>query len=336
MIYSLRTFTNLSIIVLLIASCSNNPDPDEDYNGGGGEEPPILSKYFGSPAWHPNGKWIAASHGDSLDTDGDGQNDEYFGGIWLVDSETGTTHPLVRGFGYPAWSPDGTLLAMGAGGHIFTIKITSLEPAEVDTNMLFQLTFEGRNYFPDWSPNGQWIVYDSDVDDTKYDIWIMDSDGKNKKNISGESDSLGQGGGRIPNWSPDGKYIVHERYFSDANGPPDIVIMDTSGHNAVRLTSNGSADQRPRYSPDGTKIAWQAHREIPSGFWAMNIWIMESDGSDPHKVTSDHAWRPDWSPDGSQLVFLFWDTIDERLGNGQLWITNIDGSEPRQLTHYQP
>lgn len=294
------------VIILLAALlwgasfCNQNPVDDDD-GPGGGPEPPILSYYFDYPAWHPGGTWIAASHGDSLDTDGDGQDDEYFGGIWLIHATTGTTQPLVKGFGTPAWNPDGTQLAMGAGGQIFTIGVTSLEPARVDTNSLLQLTSEGRNYFPDWSPDGQWIVYDSNAD-RAYDIWKMLYDGTRKRKLS--TDDIG---GRIPNWSPDGKYIVHERYFSDANGPPDIVIMDTSGHNAVRLTANKSGDQYPRYSPDGTN---------------------------PRKVTSDHAWRFDWSPDNKQLVFLYWDTLYEQTGNGELWLVNINGTGLRQLTHY--
>ena len=323
------------VIVLIFSFCTKNPVGNGGGPNGGGPEPFILPNYFGYPAWHPEGTWIAADHGDSLDTDGDGQNDEYFGGIWLVHAETGSTQPLIRGYSSPAWSLDGTHLAMESGGQIFTIEVTSLDPALVDTSSLLQLTTEGRNFFPDWSPDGKWIVYDSDIDDTKYDIWIMESDGENKKNISGESDSLDQGGWRIPNWSPNGKYIVHERYVSGGDSGPEIVIMDTSGQNPVYLTLNyEGADMYPRYSPDGTRIAWYAHRETSSGNWAMNVWIMNSDGSNPKKVTSDHAWSFDWSPDGNQMVFLYWDTLHEQTGNGQLWLVNVDGSGLRQLTHF--
>ena len=319
------------ILCFFVISC--NISPDEDDNDGVRPEPFILPKYFDSPAWHPEGTWIAADYYDSLDTDGDGRNDDYFVGIWLVHSETGTTQPLMRGFGNPAWRPDGTQLAMEAGGQIFTIKITSLEPVEVDTNTLFQLTFEGRNYFPDWSPNGKWIVYDSDIDDTKYDIWIMDSDGGNKKNVSGESDSLDQGGWRIPNWSPDGKYIVHERYVSGGDSGPEIVIMDTMGQNPVYLTLNNErSDQYPRYSPDGTRIAWYTKPRVGP----PAIWVLNSDSSNLRKVSPDYAWRSDWSPDGSQLVFLYLNYENrDHPGNGELWLINVDGSGLRQLTYFK-
>jgi len=329
-----RLFITIGVFaILVLTGCGWNPFGPGN-NGGGGPEPFIQSKYFDYPAWHPDGTWIAAYHGDSLDTDDDGRKDEYFGGIWLVHAETGSTQPLIRGYNNPTWSPDGTLLAMGSDGQIFTINVTSLEPACVDTNSLLQLTTEGRNFFPDWSPNGEWIVYDSNLGNQSsgfYDLWIMHHDGSSKKRI--EANHVGS---RIPNWSPDGKHIVHQRTIIPGTGAPEIFVVDTSGYNPIRLTyADQEADMYPRYSPEGNRIAWYAHRETSSGNWAMNVWIMNSDGSNPKKVTSDHAWRFDWSPDGSKLVFLFWDTLLEQPGNGELWLINSDGSGLRQLTHFK-
>lgn len=313
-------------------SCNKNPiDVNNDIKGGG-PEPQILPSYFANPAWHPDGIWIAADHSDSLDTDGDGRNDDNFVGIWLVHSVTGLTQPLIRGFGNPAWHSNGTQLAMETGGHIFTIKVTSLEPTAVDTNTLLQLTIEGRNFFPDWSPNGKSIVYDSDINDTKYDIWIMDAGGEHKKNISGESDSLDQGGWRMPNWSPDGKFIVHERYISGGDSGPEIAVMDTSGQNPVYLTLNNErSDHYPRYSPDVTRIAWYAKPRVGP----PAIWLMNSDGSNLLKVSPDYAWWFDWSPDGRKFVFLYLNYENrDHPGNGELWLINVDGSGLRQLTYF--
>lgn len=323
-----KLFSILLVIVLILSSCTKNP-----IENGGGQEPTPLPLYFNSPAWHPEGTWIAAEHYDSLDTDGDGQNDAYFFGIWLVHAETGITQSLIRGFGNPAWSPDGIHLTMETGGNIFTIKVTSLDPALVDTSSLLQLTYAGKNSSPDWSPDGEWIVYDSDIDDTKHDIWIMESDGENKKNISGESDSLEQGGWRIPNWSPDGKYIIHERYVSGGDSGPEIVVMDTSGQNPAYLTLNNErSDMCPRYSPDGTEIAWYAKPRVGP----PAIWVMNSDGSNLRKVSPDCAWRFDWSHNGRKFVFIYlnYENRDDP-GNGQLWLVNMDGSGLRQLTHFK-
>ncbi len=328
----MRTFNVLAATLslaafLLVGSCNKNPVNDD--NGGGGPEPFIQPKYFDYPAWHPDGAWIAADHGDSLDTDGDGQNDAYFVGIWLVHSETGITQPLIRGYGSPAWSPDGAHLAMESDGQIYTIEVTSLDTALVDTSSLLQLTTEGRNFFPDWSPDGEWIAYDSNLGNQSsgfYDLWRMHRDGSSKKRI--EANHVGS---RVPNWSPDGKYIVHQRTIIAGTGAPEIFVVDTSGYNPLRLTyAEQEADMYPRYSPDGTRIAWYAKPRVGP----PAIWVMNSDGSNLQKVSPEYARWFDWSPDGSQLVFLYWDTLTERPGNGQLWLVNLDGSGLRQLTHF--
>lgn len=217
------------------------------------------------------------------------------------------------------------------GGQIFTIEVSSLNLARVDTNSFLQLTTVGRNFFPAWSPDGERIVYDSDVDDSKYDIWIMESDGESKINISGESDSLDQGGWRMPNWSPSGKYIVHKRYMAGVNGG-EIAVMDTTGKNSVRLTFDDRDDAHPQYSPDGTKIAF--YSQPRTGPEAV-ILMINSDGSNLRTVSPEYAWAFDWSPDGKRFVFLFWDGLNERPGNGELWLINVDGSGLRQLTHFK-
>jgi len=288
----------------------------------------ILPAYYGSPAWHPGGTWIAANHGDSLDADGDGRYDEYFGGIWLVHAETGTTQPLVRRFGYPAWSPDGIHLAMGAGGHIFTIEVTSLDPAQVDTNTLRQLTNEGANFFPAWSPNGQWIAYDNTncggpnkpAPPNSCGILAIKSDGSNKKYIVG---------GRYPDWSPGGSYLTYvgfhgEIYRVNINDTTEVMRLTFLNQVDIYATEN----LHPKYLPDGTRIAFQYG---PAGTYPA-IWIMNTDGSQLKELIQGPARAPSWSPDGKQIVFVRHHLYDPIPGNGHLWLFDIASLKMRQLT----
>lgn len=314
--------THRAILVLLALlalqlACEKNPT-DSRRGPFGGPPTPILPAYYGYPAWHPDGIWIAASHGDSLDTTGDGQNNDYFGGIWLVHAETGVSHPLVRGFGYPAWNPDGTRLAMGAFGQIFAIEVSSLQPATADTSTIMQLTSEGANFYPDWSPDGRQIVYDSNVGRTSYDLWIMDEDGSNKHKIRVASDTLQPGSWRIPNWSPDGKWIVYEQSGTA------IAIVDTAGANASVLADGSAA----RFSRDGSLIAYEYH---PPGTHP-SIWLINLYGVRLGKLIEGPARQPAWSPDGEQLVFLRHHLYDPIPGNGHLWIYDSFTSDIWPLT----
>ena len=302
------------LILLTLFSCSKKPT-----NSQGGPEPIPLPRFFDHPAWHPEGQWIAAEHFDSVDIDGDGKPDRGFAGIWLVNSSNGEKQPLISGFGLPAWSPDGKKLALMSGAQIFTVEVTSLEPAQVDTNTLKQLTFEGRNFYPAWSPDGEWIAYDRTTHPTG--IWIMTSEGESKKSIAK---------GRMPNWSPNGIYIIYIGFHAEIYR---VNFKDSS--DIVRLTSLNqndpyAADTRlPKYSPDGKEILFyfQPRKGYPK------LWIMNADGYNLRSLTKGPDWRNDWShPKGERIVFLHWDFLEEIPGNGQLWIMDVDGSNKKQLT----
>ena len=313
------------MVIVLLAGCKEKDAPTAPAEGG--PEPPLLPIFFDFPAWHPTGRWIASEHSDSVDTDEDEIPDDVFSGIWLIHAETGQPYPLIQGFELPAWSPDGKTLAMVRHAQIFCIDVLSLEPPRVDMNSLRQLTTEGRNFFPAWNSDGTWIAYDSNLNDPvgANIIWKMRANGTDKRDIS----EHGIGEWRMPHWSPNGKQIVHQRYVDvDA---PEIVVMDSTGQNVVRLTFDDHGDFHPKYSPDGTKIAFYSQPRIGPAA----IWVMNSDGSDLRKVSPDYAWRFDWSPDGRKFVFLNWDFLTTRLANGELWIMNVDGTGLRPLTHFQ-
>ena len=321
--YILVSFTFLTPALLLVTGCRiTEPEPP-----GKNFHIEELPSFFREPAWHPQGQWIAVSHGDSVDTNTDGIKDNIFWGIWVIHADTGIKQPLIRGFSYPAWSSDGLKLAMHKMGQIFTVEVLNYDPAEIDMSTLQQLTTKGKNFFPAWSNDGARITYDSDIDDTKYDIWVMDSNGNNKINISSESDSAGEGGWRFPIWSPDDKWIVHGRYMSNGQAGTDVFTMDTNGTNS-KWIAHGSF---PRYSYDGTKLAFYTEP-------GLTIWIIEADGTNPRQLTQGPDWDFSWSPDGKSIVFLRW-AVNNRnpipKGNGQLWVIDVDGTNLRQLTFFK-
>ena len=313
-----RRFWWLLFLLTLLSCTKKSTD-------GGGREPPIISQFFDRPAWHPDGRWIAAEHSDSVDTNGDDEPDRGFAGIWLVNSENGEKQPLISGFGLPAWSSDGKKLALMRRAQIFTVEVTSLEPAQVDTNTLKQLTFEGNNFYPSWSPDGKWIAFDSNLDDSvgAYVIWLIKSDGSSRKDIS----IHGTGGWRTPSWTP-GQKIVHMRWL--AIGYPEIFVMDSTGNNARRVTVKPEdAELNPKVSSKHRVVFSSVPRK---GY--PTICTIHLDGSEFRQLTNGPDYRPAWSPDGERIVFLHWNFLEQVPGSGQLWIVNKDGSGLRQLTFF--
>ncbi len=61
----------------------------------------------------------------------------------------------------------------------------------------------------------------------------------------------------------------------------------------------------------------------------FEIWVMNADGSDQHKLTDNIAMdiSPAWSPNSNQIAF-----ISNRDGNDEVYVMNADGSNVRRLT----
>ena len=90
-------------------------------------------------------------------------------------------------------------------------------------------------------------------------------------------------------------------FVSQRDGNDEIYSMNPDGTNQTRLTNNAALDNTPRWSPDGTKIAFYSDRD--SGF--RQIYVMNADGSNQTRLTNNAFLDryPAWSPDGSKIVF---------------------------------
>ena len=314
------------ILIFLFESCIENPINDKDHV----ITPPVISPlYFSYLAWHPTSNWIAVVHSDSVDTNNNGIDDDFFSGIWLIDAETGEKKPFLDlSVSWIAWSKDGYKLAIVIGGQIYTINIPGIDPIEIDTASLTQLTFEGGNFFPSFSPDGEWITYDSNKDSPTYDIWKMRVDGSEKEKIR---DTTDWGGGRIPNWSFNNNQIVYQTFFMDRQAG-EIALMDTSGIIILRLTKDELNDRHPRFSRSGEIIGFLS--QPLNGPRAIRL--INSDGTNVRRISPDWAYLFDFSPDGSKIAFVLNGPDSSVTGNGQLWTMNTDGSNVFQLTDFKP
>jgi WD40 repeat protein len=111
--------------------------------------------------------------------------------------------------------------------------------------------------------------------------------------------------------SPERRWIT---FCSDREGNYQIFRMALDGTNLTRLTHNRATELCPRWSPDGTRIAFVTDRAGPP-----HVAVMNEDGSDCRVLheTNPLSGRPDevnsqldWSPDGTRIVFCYsWDRV---------------------------
>ncbi|WP_236620980.1 amidohydrolase family protein [Rhodopirellula sallentina] len=122
--------------------------------------------------------------------------------------------------------------------------------------------------------------------------------------------------------SPDGQTIVFD-LLGDLYSMP---IEGADGTEAtgkrlpVNLTQSVSWEMQPRFSPDGTEIAFTSDRTGKSKKAGDNIWIMSADGETVTQVTNE-TYRllssPAWSPDGQYLVARKHFSSRRSLGAGE-------------------
>ena len=127
---------------------------------------------------------------------------------------------------------------------------------------------------------------------------------------------MGPGGGTHPRYSAVGNEIAF------VNGA-QIWKMNDDGTGAVALAACGS-NNRPEWSPDGTKIAYAS---TCSGAW--QIWTMNLNGTGQTQLTfAGSNQRARWSPDSAKIAFY-----SDRDGNTEIYVMNRDGSGQTRVTN---
>jgi Tol biopolymer transport system component len=197
-----------------------------------------------------------------------------------------------------------------------------------------QLTTEGDNGRPAWSPDGKTIAFMSIRDGKKPAVWVMNADGAEPKFLAE---------GLTPDWSPNGKLIAFASF--DAQ----IHIMNADGGNQRQITKSNTHKVGPSWSPDGKSMVFILIKNpgVRSDI-QPTIGIMNADGTNERILTTEDrtniklnsdgtrsvlgtakdANAPSWSPVGNKIAF--WSGIEGAYG--QVWTINADGTGSQQLT----
>ena len=133
--------------------------------------------------------------------------------------------------------------------------------------------------------------------------------------------------GNFPTWSPDGQRIASVSTDGAAGGDRQsrvhIIAADGTNLSIVDLVANRfSAEFPPRWSPDGTRLAFTVIERDTYG-----IYTVQADGSGLERLAETRS-NPAWSPDGSRLAFV----KPDRDGALRLYTMAADGTDVQQIT----
>lgn len=135
----------------------------------------------------------------------------------------------------------------------------------------------------------------------------------------------------FPDVSPDGKRLAYTSWLTvmPYRGGVSVVqqlwLLDLARGRAGQLLLSNASDIHPRWSPDGTRLAFSSNRT-----GRYEIWTVAADGSDLRKVTDgpgEKTW-PAWAPDASRLLFTH-----TQQGRSGLSMVN---SQSGKITPYEP
>ena len=213
---------------------------------------------------------------------------------------------------YPIWSPDGTALYYyGDNGHARGgIRRVSRRGARVregvgvgregtsmDEKLFVQLTDPTSVGF---ARGGRTFILDrTSVHDMRYawsDLyaWTPGSDPRDLRQLT-----FGRRASE-PHVAPDGRTVVFRRNDA-AQSRLGFLDLDTGAVEEVRAPERVTQVYTPRFSPDGTQVAYSAWR--PGGY--RDIYVYDRKARTHRAITSDRFadLSPTWSPDGRYIVF---------------------------------
>lgn len=126
-------------------------------------------------------------------------------------------------------------------------------------------------------------------------------------------------GSTEPAVSPDGTSIA----FRGPGGQIELINVDGSGRR--QLTTCGSFNAGPSWSPDGRKIVYHGNCNGPFSLWVMNE---DGTGQAPLAVPGNAFGYAGWSPDGEWIAFQ-----SDAAGSGlDIWIIRPDGTGARRAS----
>ncbi len=194
----------------------------------------------------------------------------------------------AEGFAYGfSASPDGKRVSYHKDYQVYVADTGGANARKIDTGNPF-------NFSPQWSPDGQWIMF---VSGEHYNCHpcIVRPDGTGLRKVGDRGGYRGavsvldvydfhDGSSDIPVWSPDSKSI----YFTAQSGKAvELCRTDLEGHTEVLTHSpEGALNYHPALTSDGVWIAFGSTR---SG--TRQLYVMPAKGGEAHAVT--HV-KPGW------------------------------------------
>lgn len=204
-------------------------------------------------------------------------------------------------------SPDGKHVVFDLLGDIYIMPISGGNA----TLLAGGLAFETQ---PRFSPDGKRIVFTSDRDGVD-NIWVMNVDGSNMKQITKEKERQLNN----PVWTPDGYAVIARKHYRNTRsaGAGEMWMYYIEGGEGLQLTKRKNWEQdagEPCLSPDGrylyysedvtTSGRFEYNKNPHDVIYAIKRLDRETGKTEEFVREIGGSFRPQISPDGKTLALV--------------------------------
>ena len=153
---------------------------------------------------------------------------------------------------------------------VFDPQIWQVQPGEPPRRFTVS---SGTDETPQYSPDGQHVVFGSNRSGNPDQIWVSDRDGGSPVQLT----RFAQGDSGTPRWSPDGRSVAFDHYMAEG---VRVYVMSSDGTHVRRLTSGNVNEAIPSWSSNGS---WIYYTSNPTG--RQELWKAPVQGGKPVQVT---------------------------------------------------